>query len=101
MQQSYRQSTVLDHFAPCHGDTARQCLERAALCSRLAKIVRGYARKKLYRLKNTNIRAALRCSSEFIEIRADRDRYFGLLSVRFNGSNSVRVHTHGNWIYAA
>lgn len=101
MQQTYRQSSVLDCFAPCHGDAARQCLRRAALCSRLAKFVRGQARKKLYRLKNENIRAALRCSSALVEIHGDQSCHFGLLSVRLNGSGGVRVHTHENWIDAA
>ena len=101
MRQTYRQLSVLDCFAPCDGDTARQCLSRAALCSRLAKIARGLVRKKLYRLKNANIRAALRCAPGLVEIRADRDRYFGLLSVRLDGADGVRVHTHENWIDAA
>ncbi|HMQ14384.1 MAG TPA: hypothetical protein PKC49_00265 [Phycisphaerae bacterium] len=52
-------------------------------------------------MKNVNIRAALRCSPGLVEIRADRDRYFGLLSVRLNGPDGVRVHTHENWIDAA
>lgn len=98
MQLSQHKLSVLDFFGPCHGDTARQNLWRASLCSRLAKLVRGQARKKLYRLKNTNIRAALECSSGLVEIRADRSRYFGLLSVRLNGSDGVRVHTHENWM---
>ena len=101
MQQSHRQLSVLDCFAPCNRDTARQCLMRAALCSRLAKLVRGRARKMLYRLKNANIRAALRCSSGLVEIHSDQSRYFGLLSVRLNGPDCVRVHTHENWIDAA
>lgn len=101
MQETQRQTTVLDCFAPTHGDTARECLSRAALCSRLAKLARGHARKTLYRLKNANIRAALRCSPELVEIHADQGRYFGLLSVRLSRSESVRVHTHENWIDAA
>lgn len=101
MQQSHRQSTILDCFAPCYGDTARQCMRRAALCSRLAKLVRGQERKKLYRQKNANIRAARRCASALIDVCADQGRYFGLLSVRINGSGGVRVHTHENWINAA
>jgi len=101
MQETHGQSSVLDFFAPCHGDTARGCLMRAALCSRLAKLVRGRAQKKLYRLKNANIRAALRSSSGLVEVRADQTRYFGLLSVQLNGSDGVRVHTHENWIDAA
>lgn len=101
MHQTRRQSSVLDFFAPCYGDTARQCLSRVALCSRLAKLVRGQARKKLYRFKNANIRAALRCSPEFVEIHGDQTRYFGLLSVQLNGLDGVRVHTHENWINEA
>jgi len=95
------QSSLLDCFAPCHGDSARHCLRRAALCSRLAKFVGGQARKKLYRLKNANIRAALKCSPGLVEIHGDQNRYFGLLSVRLNGLAGVRVHTHENWIDAA
>jgi len=101
MHKSHCQVSVLDCFAPCNGDTALQCMRRAALCSRLAKFVGGQARKKLYRLKNTNIRAARRCAPGLIEIRADQDRYFGLLSVRISGPGGVRVHTHENWIDAA
>lgn len=101
MQPSQNKSSVLDCFGPLHGDTARQCLRRAALCSRFAKLVRGQARKKLYRLKNANIRAALNCTSGLVEIRADQSRYFGLLSVRLNGLDGVRVHTHENWMDAA
>lgn len=98
MQQNHRQSSVLDFFGPCHGDTALQCLKRAALCSRLAKLVRVPTQKKLYRLKNANIRASLRCSSGLVEIRPDQGRYFGLDSVQFNGVERVRVHTHENWL---
>jgi hypothetical protein len=76
-------------------------MRRAALCSRLAKLVGGQARRKLYRLKNTNIRTARKCSPELIEVHADQDRYFGLLSVRISGPDGVRVHTHENWIDAA
>ena len=101
MERSRCEVTVLDCFGPCNGDTARQCMGRAALCSRLAKLVRGQARKKLYRQKNANIRSASRCSSGLIEIQADRDRYFGLLSVRIGGPGGIRVHTHENWIDAA
>jgi hypothetical protein len=101
MQPTHRQSSVLDCFAPGWGDSARQCLRRAALCSRLAKLASGRKRKKLYQLKNANIRAALRLSPELVRIHADHDRYFGLLSVRLNSSEGVRVHTHENWIDAA
>lgn len=101
MHSTHRSSTVLDCFTPCHGDTARTCLRRAALCSRLAKLAYGRSRKELYRLKNANIRAALARSSGLIEINVDHDRYFGLLSVRLSGSDGVRVHTHENWIGAA
>lgn len=101
MQQRHRPIYVLDCFTPCLGDTARQCLRRADLCSRLAKLVRGQARKKLYRLKNANIRTALERNSGQIAVHADNDRYFGLLSVRLNDSDDIRVHTHENWIDAA
>lgn len=101
MRQIQHSETVLDCFSPCPGDTARHCLRRANLCSRLAKLVRGQARKKLYRLKNENIRAAVERSADQIEIRCDRDRHFGLLSVRLKGRDLVRVHTHENWIDAA
>lgn len=101
MQRNHHPMYVLDCFTPCPGDSARQCLRRARMCSRLAKLVRGQARKKLYRLKNANIRAAIKCGSGQLEIRADHDRYFGLLSVRLNGSDGLRLHTHENWIDAA
>ena len=101
MQQwSQHQPSVLDCFAPCAGDTARQWLRRARLCSRLAKLVRGHSRKKLYRLKNANIRAALDGDSGSIAVHGDRIRYFGLLSVQFTGRELVRVHTHENWLNA-
>jgi len=76
-------------------------MRRAALCSRLAKIIRGHGRKKLYRQKDANIRAARMRSSGLIEIHADQGRYFGLLSVRINGPGGVRLHTHENWMNAA
>lgn len=101
MPLTHCQPTVLDYFGPCRGDSARHCLLRAALCSHLAKLVRGRVRKTLYRLKNANIRAALDCPSEEVEVRSDHDRYFGLLSVRLTESDGVRVHTHENWIDAA
>ncbi len=100
MQVTHRQPCVLDYFAPCRRDTARQCLERAELCSRLAKRARGQLRTKMYRLKDANIRAALRAAPEGIEIVADNDRYFGLLSVSLRGCDGVRVHTHENWMGA-
>lgn len=101
MKPICRQTTVLDCFGPCPGDTARECLRRAALCSRMAKLASGRTRRKLYRLKNANIRAAVLCSPELIEIRADHDRFYGLLSVRLDSADGVRVHTHENWIDAA
>lgn len=101
MRPSLGQTTVLDALAPSPRDHVRQCLRRAALCSRLAKRVsRGDVRNKLYRLKHANIRAALRHSPRLVEIRVDNDRFAGLLSVRLRGANE-RVHTHENWIESA
>ncbi len=100
MRPSHCQLTVLDGLAPRQGEHARQCLQRAALCSRLAKLVQGNVRDKLYRLKNANICAAIRSSPGLIEVSVDNDRFFGLLSVRLIGANDVRVHTHENWIEA-
>lgn len=100
MHQNRQQASVLDCFAPCARDSAQQCLIRAAMCSRLAKLVGGQVRKKLYRLKNANIRAALKRPSGSVEVVADNDRYLGLLSVRLCGSESLRVHTHENWLDA-
>jgi len=101
MRQIHRKTFVLDCFAPVHGDSARECIKRASLCSRLAKLVRGRAREKLYRLKNSNIRSALAAAPSLLEIHGDQTRYFGLLSVRLTGSDGVRVHTHENWINVA
>lgn len=101
MSQSIFGLTMLNCFGPCDGDTAHQCMRRAALCSRLAKRVRGQARTQLYRHKNANIRAACKYSSTLVEVRADHDRYFGLLSVREKRPDGVRVHTHENWIDVA
>ena len=95
-----RRTSVLDCLAPCHFESAPQRIRRADLCSRLAKLARGRTRKKLYRLKDANIRATLRNPSGAVEIHADRDRYFGLLSVRLKRTR-VRVHTHENWIVVA
>lgn len=93
--------SVLDHFGPTLGDSARACIERAALCSHLAKVARGRLRGKLYELKNQNIRSAIVKWSSKIEIKCDRDRHFGLLSIGLRGTHSVRVHSHENWIDAA
>ena len=101
MQSRHYRSTLLDFLAPWPGESACQCLRRAALCSRMAKLCTGRLRRKLYRLKNMNIRAALRCSDGAVEVHADLDRYVGLLSVRLTGAPAVRVHTHENWIDAA
>ena len=101
MQPSHCQSTVLDCLAPRQGEDARQSLRRAALCSRLAKLVQGNVRDKLYRLKDANICAAISTSPEQVEISVDNDRHFGLLSVRMIGTNDVRVHTHENWLARA
>ena len=98
---TYHPSTVLDYLAPSPSDSARQCLGRAALCSRLAKRAPGPCRKKLYRLKNENIRAASRCAPGRVHVHSDHDRYFGLLSVQIDGAHGLRVHTHENWIDAA
>lgn len=76
-------------------------MRRAALCSHLAKLVRGQPKKKLYRLKNENIRSALKTKSALVEVACDWDRHFGLLSIRLHGTDGVRVHTHENWINAA
>ena len=101
MKRIYGCLTVLDCLAPLDGDSARQCLRRADLCSRFAKCCRGQTQKKLYRLKNLNIRTALSCPTSDVEVVVDRDRYFGLLSVRLNGTDGLRVHSHENWIDAA
>ena len=68
MRSTNCQQTVLDGLAPRRGEHARHHLERAQLCSRIAKIAQGNARDKLYRLKNENINAAIHSSSEAFEI---------------------------------
>lgn len=93
--------SVLDHFGPTLRDSARVCIERAALCSHLAKLASGRLRGKLYGLKNQNIRSAIANWSGKIDIKCDRDRHFGLLSIGLRGARSNRVHTHENWIDAA
>ena len=93
-------SSVLDHLAPSPTDSARECLSQAAVCSRLAKLVTGTVRAKLYLLKNRNIRVAITSRRSGVEICCDRDLYFGLLSVRLKDGN-MRVHTHENWLLAA
>ncbi len=99
MRSDQSHSSVLDCFVPYSGDSVRQCLLRAAICSRLAKIVSDVPlRRKLYRYKHQNIRACLAQSRGEVEVRADRDRYFGLLSVRLCNGTGVWVHTHQNWI---
>ncbi|OWY72966.1 hypothetical protein B7486_01065 [cyanobacterium TDX16] len=83
------------------GDSIRACIERASLCSHLAKLTTGSLRRKLYGLKNQNIRAAIAGNSIELEIKCDRDRYFGLLSIGVRGAHAIRVHSHENWIDAA
>ncbi len=95
------QVTVLDCLAPCHRETARELLRRAALCSHLAKLSSQGTRAKLYALKNKNIRAALTHAAGDIDVHVDRDRYRNLLSVQLRGEYAVRVHTHENWIGVA
>lgn len=93
--------TVLDHLCLSRAESARVCIERAWLCSRLAKLVGGGLRAKLYRMKNQNIRAAIAGGSAKLEITFDNDRHIGLLSIGIRGANEFRVHSHESWIAAA
>lgn len=101
MEEDRRPFSVLDCLAATHGDSAEQCLRLARLCSRLAKLVRGSMREKLYRLKNDNISEALRRSPSRVQICSDMECFPGLLSVWLVGQPRVRVHTHENWFDAA
>lgn len=101
MTPNHRLPSLLDHFGPSLGDSARDCIERAALCSHLAKLMNGRLRMQLYELKNQNIRTAMTKWSRRIDIKCDRDRHFGLLSIGLRGASAIRVHSHENWIDAA
>lgn len=101
MSDRVASTPFLDFLAPTHADSARACLLRASVCSRLAKLVAGSVRRKLYQLKDQNILRAIVLSGGEVEIRCDKDLYFGLISIRLNGFERVRVHSHENWLAAA
>ena len=98
MRPTYKPLTLLDHLGPSPADSAQACMRRAVLCSRLAKLAHGALRDRLYRLKNNNVRIARDHHPGSLEFDVDRDRFFGLLSVRLRGAPSVCVHTHENWL---
>jgi|GEM_PF-4541755 hypothetical protein len=91
-------TSVLDCMRPCPGDSARVCIARAALCGRLARLVRGRLRRKLRRYKDLNIKAALSARPTEVHIGCDRTRHFGLLSISHRQVGRIRVHTHENWL---
>lgn len=96
-----RGTTIVDYLGPAYLEAPRDCIARAALCSRLAKLVTGPLRAKLYHIKDQNIRAVLNSNRNAVEITSDHDHYFGLLSVRLLGKTTIRVHTHENWLEAS
>lgn len=95
--------TVLDGLNPSWPTSPRECVRKARVCNRLAKLklFTGQLRRKLYRLKNRNIRAAFEINQEALSVRVDNDRYFGLLSVALKADPDERLHTHENWLGTA
>lgn len=93
--------SLLDFLAPGPVDSAFASMTRADLCSRMAKMVGGHTQKKLYRLKDKNIRFAMVNHPSDLKLSCDRDKYFGLLSVRLMSHGGLRLHTHENWINVA
>lgn len=94
-------TSLLDFFGPVAVTNARECLHRALMCSRLAKLSVGTLQRKLYRLKHQNIRAAIALEHSALVIRVDHDRYWGLISIALLADRRVSLHTHENWITAA
>lgn len=93
--------TVLDGLNPSWPTTPKECVHKSRVCNRLAKLVTGQLRRKLYRLKDRNIRAAFELNQEALSVRVDNDLHFGLLSVALKADPDVRLHTHENWLGTA
>ena len=93
--------TVLDCLAPWGPASAVYYMRLAQLCNKLAKLVKGHLRQRLYRFKDQNLRLALRLNSTALDICVDRDLHVGLLSVRLHVDPRIRVHTHENWLKTA
>jgi len=93
--------SVLNQLAPMPTDSARECLLRAVTCNRLAKLAIGSTRRKLYRLKDKNIKLALKAHPADVEVCCDHELYPGLMSVRLKDAVHLRLHTHENWLREA
>ena len=75
----------------------RNLMQRARRASRLAKAVRGKARRQLYDVKHRCIRRLV--SAGGVRLEADHRMYPGLLSVAVDGEG--RLHTHEAWMTAS
>ncbi len=75
----------------------RNLMQRARRASRLAKAVRGKARRQFYDVKHRCINRLVNAGG--VRLEADHRRYPGLLSVAVDGEG--RLHTHEVWMTAS
>jgi hypothetical protein len=93
--------TLFDFLRPCVRDTPTFLMQKAVVCSAVAKMARGHTRRSLYRIKDQNLVAVQRDYPEQISIKTDHDRYVGLLSFSCRARPGLRVHSHPGWLGAA
>ena len=100
MQTAYPESQrrLLDHLTPYGSTNVTECMRRAYLCNKLAKLVRGHLRHRLYRMKDSNILKARELGILQLRITVDHDLHHGLLSIGLRDDPAIRVHTHENWL---
>src|SRR5262245_13755342 len=88
---------VGDFVEVCDSQSATQCFLRARLCNRLAKLVTGGIRHRLYHLTNHNLAEAQRRDPSVVCTTGDHDLHWGFLSMALKANPAIRVHTHENW----
>lgn len=78
-------------------DMNRNLFRVAQTASRLAKLLRGRRRERLYEVKNSALRQLLKhaCGSHVV-VGVDWERYPGLLTVELPGVGAL--HTHEAWL---
>ncbi|MCH2141305.1 MAG: hypothetical protein MK100_09800 [Phycisphaerales bacterium] len=72
----------------------RNLMARGRQASQIAKIVRGAARRRLYKVKDKALAHLIRYGRA--KVRVDRFKCPGLLSVRVRSQGSL--HTHAGWL---
>ncbi len=92
---------LLSALDPFGARSAAECLQRAQSCNHLAKMATGATRRKLYRLKDRNLRQALSVDANGLVVSVDHDSHFGLLSISSRETPSIRLHSHENWLASA